>query len=323
MLSLFRWLFGYVSFTYKFGFVEEFLSHCHEDGIELRNIRAEGDCITAQCNLNNYKRLHKIVRCHGGRTRIISKHGLPFVLLPLKNRWGYFVGILCFVIIISFLSSFVWNINIIGNERVSDATVLAYLENNNLHCGTMWSSVDRDTLSWQMLSEFDEFSWVHINKVGTTAIVEINERRLAPMPDNDKLQGKNVMRKELSVNVSRQQNNITVKEIKSYYQLNFFFINIPLYFSRAGGEQMQKSEHKLIINDVVLPIGITRYDEYFYTSKPKILSDDEVKALAKRRLSYQERDEFDGFEIVNVVEHYDLTEENCIATFSYIIRRKQ
>lgn len=323
MLALFRWLFGYVRFTYKNGFVEEFLNDCYKEGIELRDVKASQQFLTASCNLKYYKRLHKIALAHSGVTKINKKVGLPFILLPLKGRWGYFVGMLSFVIIISFLSSFVWRIDIVGNERVSDTTILAYLSNNSLHEGAMWSGVNRDELSWKMMGEFEDFSWVHINKIGTTAVVEVNERRLAPTPDFDKLEGKNVMRRELSVSVSRQQNNIVPIDKNSYYKINFFCLNIPLYFNKDSVEQNQKCEKRLSFNDVTLPIGLTRYDELFYTSSPVILNDGELKNLAKQRLSYMERDELDGFDIVNVVEHYDLTDESCVATFSYIIRRKQ
>lgn len=322
MIYLFRWLFGYVRFSFKNGFVEDFLSDCFSQGLELRNIESSGEYITACCNLKNYKKLHTIAYHHGGVVKIIKKKGLPFVLLPLKKRTGFFVGIVCFCAIISFLNAFIWNVEIVGNETISDTTIMAYLENNNLKCGSMWSSVDKEKLSWNMMSEFDEFSWVHINKFGTTAQIEVNEVRSSPQADNDKLQGKDVFRKELSVTVNREQKDIAVKDIKRYYNLNFFTADIPLYIKRQKGEETQKSTEKLKIKGIELPIGYTEYDERFFSSAPHTLDDDELKALAQKRLSYQERDEFGGFEIVNKTEDYQLDESKCVATFSYIIRRK-
>lgn len=322
MIHLFRWLFGYVSFSFKKGFVEDFLSDCFKQGIELRSIERTDDEITAVCNLKNYKKLHSIAFQHGGVVKIIRKRGLPFILLPLKKRTGFFVGMVCFCAIISFLNAFIWNVEIVGNETISDTTIMAYLENNNLKCGSMWSSVDRKKLSWEMMSEFDEFSWVHINKFGTTAQIEVNEVRRSPEADNDKLQGKDVFRKELSVTVSREQRDVSVKNVKSYYELNFFTADIPLYIKRQTGEETQKSCKKLKIKDIELPIGYTKYDERFFSSVPRTLNDDELKQLAGKRLSYQERDEFDGFEIVNKTEDYQLDESKCVASFSYIIRRK-
>lgn len=322
MIRLFRWLFGYVRFYFKNGFTEDFLSQCFKEGIELRQIKAADDYITAECNLKNYKKLHKIAHNSGGITRVIDKRGLPFILLPLKNRYGFFAGMLCFCAIISFLNAFIWNVEITGNDSVSDRAIMTYLENNNLKQGVMWSSVDREKLSWDMMSEFEDFSWVHINKIGTTARIEINEVRQAPEADNDKLEGKDVFRKELTVTVNRQQAQVKLKDTKSYYRLNFFTADIPLYFNKKIGDVSQKSQKMLTVKDTQLPIGYTKCEEVFYSSATRELSDSELKALAKKRMEYKQQQELDGFEIVNKTEDYQLDETKCTATFSYIIRRK-
>lgn len=298
------------------------MSDCFLQGIELRDIENNDDYITASCNLKNYKRLHRIARSHGGVTKIIQKRGIPFVLLPLKNRIGFFVGIICFCAVISFLNAFIWNVEIVGNDRVSNIAISSYLENNNLKPASMWSSIDRDKLAWEMMSEFEDFSWVHINKIGTTARVEVNEAKSSPIADNDKLQGKDVFRRELSVTVSREQKDVKLKEIKKYYNINFFTADIPLYFSKQTGEQSQKTHKALTIKDTELPIGYTEYEEHFFTSVSKELGDAELKALAKKRIHYQEQNEFDGFEIVNVTENYSLDDAKCVASFAYIIKRK-
>lgn len=322
MIRLFRWFFGYVSFSFKNGFTEDFLTDCFLQGIELRDVEVSDDCITAVCNIKNYKKLHKIARVHGGVTRIIKKKGLPFLLLPLKNRIGFFVGMVCFCAVISFFNAFIWNVEIVGNSTVSDSAISSYLNNNNVSAGTMWSSVDRDKLAWDMLSDFDDFSWVHINKIGTTALVEVNETTQSPVADNDKLQGRDIFRKELTLTVSREQKNVVLKDMKTYYSVNFFTVDIPLYFSREIGNHSQKSSKHLTIKDTALPIGYTKYEEQFFTYTTRLLDDNELKALTKKRMEFKEADELDGFEIVNKAEDYQLDDTKCTASFSYIIKRK-
>ncbi|MCM1115238.1 MAG: sporulation protein YqfD [Clostridium sp.] len=322
MIYIFRWLFGFVSFTFKKGFREDFLTDCFACGIELRDIETMEDCLTASCNLKSYKKLHRIARRHGGVLKIIKKRGLPFLLLPLKNRLGFFVGMAAFCLIISLLGSFVWNIEIVGNNKISDTTVLAFLENNNLKKGAMWNSFDRDELAWDMLSSFEDFSWVHINKIGTTARIEINETTDAPEPDTDKLQGTNIFRRELKATINREQNSIISKDVKLYHSIKFFSATIPLSFNRPIGDVSSESTVYLKIKDIELPIGYTEYQEQFLSSVSQTLTDDELKDLAKRRLEAQERTEFDGFEIVNKTESYNVEAESCTAIFTYVIRRK-
>ncbi len=323
MISLFRWMFGYVRFSFTGGFAENFLTDCFVDGIEIRDVRLVDGGFVACCNLKTYKKLHRYAFHHGGRVRIIKKRGLPIILLPLKNRIGFFVGMLAFIVIISFLSCFVWNVEIVGNDRISETTISSYLENHNLKPGVMWSSIERDSLCWDMMSEFDDLSWVHINKIGTTARVEINETRLADKDgDEDKLKGINVMRKELQAVAYREQKNIAVKEIKTYKRLHFFSADIPLYLKKETGEFSQQSEKYLTIKGTTLPIGITEYEERFLTSASKTLTDKELLALAKKKLEFLEKEEFDGFEIINSTENHKIDEDKCVITSSYIIRRK-
>lgn len=323
MIRLFRWLAGYVSFSFTGGFAEDFLTGCFSDGIGIRNVSLSENGFTAQCAAKTYKKLHRYAYRHGGRVRVIKKKGLPFILLPLKNRTGFFAGMLAFVVIISFLSGFVWNVEIAGNNRISETAITAYLDNHNLKTGVMWSSVDRESLCWDMMSEFEDIAWVHINKIGTTARVEINETKLADTEgDGDMLRGMDVFRKELQVVAYREQKNMTVKERKVYRKISFFTAEIPLYFNRKTGDISNQSKSFLTVKDTVLPIGVTEYEECFLSSSPKSLTDGELLALAEKKLSFQEEKEFDGFEIINKTESHEIDGDKCVMSCSYIVRRK-
>lgn len=322
MLRLFRWICGYVSFTFKGGFFENFITECFSKGIEIRDIARVEDYYFAYCNLKNYKKLHKVARKHGGVVKIKDKFGLPFLLLPLKNRWGFAVGMVMFVFLISFLSTFIWNVEFVGNEKVSDTQLRAFLDNNNVKTGVMWSSVNRDKVCWDILSEFDDLSYAHINRIGTTAVLEVNEITEPPQGDEDKLQGISVFRKELEAVAYRQQKNITVKSIKHYKTFHLFFLDIPLYVNKQTGDISQESENYLTLFDKTLPVGITQSDEMFLKSSPEMLTDEQLESLARNKLSYQEQKEFDGFEIINKSENVTMDEDKCVIKCSYVLRRK-
>lgn len=322
MISFFRWIFGYVSFTFKGGFFENFITDCFNEGIEIRNIAKCEDYFVGSCNLKNYKKLHKIARKHGGVVKVSHKYGLPFILLPLKNRWGFAVGMVAFVFLLSFLSTFIWNVEVVGNSKVSNIQLETFLENNNVKKGSMWSSVDRDKICWELLSEFDDLSYAHINRVGTTAVLEVNETTDAPVGDESELRGENVFRKELEAVAYRQQKNLTVKSRNEYKTLHFFFIDMPLYINKKAGDITEESESWVTLFDKTLPIGITKQEELFIKSTPKMLDNDSLENLARNKLSYLEKKEFDGFEIINKSESVDMDDDKCIIKCSYVIRRK-
>lgn len=160
-----------------------------------------------------------------------QKARTAFFLSPLKDRTGFFIGALLFVFILSFLGAFVWNIEITGCDRLSENTISAYLDNHKFKTGVMWGVIDRKSIAWDMMSDFEDIAWVHINKKGTTAIVEINETTQKPEEiDEYKLKGIKAARKEITVTAQRQQSKMSIKQSKNYYNLHFFSLNIPLYF---------------------------------------------------------------------------------------------
>lgn len=321
MIKFFRLLFGYVHFKFSGGFSEGFINECFKNDIPIENITADDDGFNAVCSIKTYKKLHKIAFAHGGKVKIIKKYGLPFFLSPLKNRSGFLIGAVLFIFIFSFLGSFVWNIEIKGCDRLGKDTVLAYLENNNFKKGVMWGSVNKSSLAWDMMSDFDDIAWAHINRKGTTAVVEINETRQKPDTANEKkLKGTKAGLEKISVEVLRSQSKMSIKSTKNYYTLHFFALNIPLYFNAKSGDFEEKSSKYLTIKKKELPIGITKVKSQQLSSINYDLTDDELLKLAKNKLNIYTRQQLGEYEIVNQDFDYTVTDDKCVITGRYVVK---
>lgn len=323
MIKLFRFLLGYIEFEFKNGFCEGFINECFEKEILIQNIALCENGFKAICSINTYKKLHKIALRHGGKVRIIKKHGLPFFLSPLTGRTGFILGAVLFAFILSFLSSFIWNIEIKGCDRLSETTILTYLENHKFKSGVMWGAVDRKSIAWDMMSDFDDIAWVHINRNGTTATVEINETRQKQNDiDEYKLKGIKATRKEISVTSQRQQSKINIKSSKNYCRIRFFSLDIPLYFKIKKGD-IETSENKyLTIKGVTLPIGCTVTNEQTLDCIKYDLTNDEMIKLAQKKLSIEAERELEGYEIINSNIKYEIKNDQCVMTGYYVIRNK-
>lgn len=175
LIKFFRWLFGYVKFSYSGGFKEDFINDCYRSGINLKNLCRRGDILLAETGIRTYKRLHRFAFAHGGKVKIIKRKGLPFLLSPLHNRWGLFAGAVFFVFFISFMGGFVWNITVTGNNRVTEVKIVDYLAQNGFGVGTRWSSVDKEQLEISIMAYFEDVAWISINKLGSTASIEMDE----------------------------------------------------------------------------------------------------------------------------------------------------
>ncbi len=324
MVYLFRFILGFVRFEFHGGFHEDFLNECFERKIDIKQVCLIDGGFSAVCSIKTYKLLHTIAYRHGGKVKIVKKSGLPFILSPLKNRIGFFTGMAVFVFILSLLSCFIWNVEIVGNERLSDMELRTYLEKNNLKSAVMWSSVDKEKLCWKMMSDFEDIAWVHINQNGTTARVEINETRKLPDSKNDDvLKGIDVFRRELEVVTLREQNSMSIKNIKNYKTLLFFGVKIPLYFQREKGDISAVSEKFINVNNINLPIGIVTESEKKLRSSSVMLSDDELLLLAEKRLAIKEEQEFESFEIINRSVEHTIDDDKCVIKGSYIISKRE
>ncbi len=175
MVRLLRWLIGYVVFSFSGGFNEGFLDGCFEKKYNIQNIIIKDGVLYAECLSGLYPRLRNIARNNGGRLKLIKKRGIIFLLSGIKSRWGIFTGAVIGIAFICFISGFVWNIEITGNERVSEETLRSFLSENGFYEGTYWRSTDRPTLESLILASFDDVAWAQINRNGTTARLEINE----------------------------------------------------------------------------------------------------------------------------------------------------
>lgn len=188
MISFIRWLLGYVKFSFKNGFTEGFINDCFNKNINLKDIAQNADGITAKTDIKTYFQLHRIALHHGGTIKVIKRKGLPFLLSPLKNRWGIFFGIIFCIFLISYMGGFIWNITVVGNDRVTDTKIVDYLAQNGFKTGVRWSSTDKENLEFGVMAEFEEVSWISINKLGSLALVEINETKDRPsVIDNSKI----------------------------------------------------------------------------------------------------------------------------------------
>ncbi len=94
----------------------------------------------------------------------------------------FFVGTSLFgVFLMIFISSLVLDIEVIGNTTVEEMVILEKLSEINLKKGVFRGNIDTDKVSTHLRSGLDNIAWVGITEEGTKVIVEIKERRPAPL----------------------------------------------------------------------------------------------------------------------------------------------
>lgn len=187
IINLLRWIFGYVSFCASGGFGERFINLCAAKGIYIRNIEISENKIIADTKIKNYKRLREIAKKSGMKTKVTQKHGLPFFINKNKNRVGLAVGAAFFVVFMSVMSLFIWNIETIGSEKISEEEILQTVADLGLKKGVLASKIDENEMvRLAMMKMSGKASWLAVNIKGSHAVVEVRDYKPRPQDETYK-----------------------------------------------------------------------------------------------------------------------------------------
>lgn len=107
----------------------------------------------------------------------IKGKGLPFLLKLRKKRYGLVVGAVIFCLSIWVSNLFVWDLTFSGNENIPDTVVEMQLNEAGFGVGTYIPKIDFYKLCNVFLQQTEDFSFVSVNMEGTTAHIELRERK--------------------------------------------------------------------------------------------------------------------------------------------------
>lgn len=178
---LIYYILGFLNIEVEGIFVERFINICKSKGILLWNIKMEkGVILHANIGIKDYKNIRSIAKKTGTRIRIKNKCGVPFILHRYKKRKVFAAILILIIAVIVFFSNFIWNINVLGNEKISKEEILKALEEEGLKTGAFKAKVDTATVINNIRLKRNDIAWIGITINGTNAQVEIKETTKAP-----------------------------------------------------------------------------------------------------------------------------------------------
>lgn len=175
IIAFLRYLLGYVKFSIKGEFPERLLNQLAANNIAQWGLDRKDGTLTACIKAKDYLKIREIRGKNKVKTQIICRYGLPFFLKKYRLRVGFAVGLAFYIASLFFMSSFVWNIDVVGNNTVSDKQILSVCEELGLYEGSKISHIDTNLLKTQLALKLDEVSWASVNIEGVKATVNISE----------------------------------------------------------------------------------------------------------------------------------------------------
>ncbi|MBO5908742.1 MAG: sporulation protein YqfD, partial [Clostridia bacterium] len=125
MLWLLRYILGYVRFSVKGEFPERLFNQLSARNVKLWEMKRKNGVLTACISARNYLKMRKFKGKNRVCTRVLERHGLPFLIKRYHLRLGVPIGALLYIAILIFLSSFVWNIEVCGNETIETKKIIS------------------------------------------------------------------------------------------------------------------------------------------------------------------------------------------------------
>jgi similar to stage IV sporulation protein len=175
-VKLWNFFRGYVVIKIEGLRLEKFINYAISRGIYLWDIvRIDYTTLEAKVGLEGYKELRHIVKRAGCKVRIREKIGYPFFMHKIRARKMFTIGFIVSICIILCTTSFIWNIEITGNNKILREDIEKYLTDLGLYEGVFKYKLDIDDIENNMMIQMKNLAWVGIQIQGTKAIVEIVE----------------------------------------------------------------------------------------------------------------------------------------------------
>ena len=186
--------------------VLRFVNLCRNNGIELRHLIRKENAIQMEIDAENFKKLRPLVRKTHVKIHILNRHGPAFFFYRHKRRWWFLLGMTVFAGMIYMLSLFVWQIDIDGNRKYTDALILQALAQMDVKTGCRKSEIDLPKIEEELRIMYNEITWVSASIAGTKLQIELREGDLKISGSSGGGQTGNVKRVENRENNPKTQN---------------------------------------------------------------------------------------------------------------------
>ena len=176
-LFLLHWLSGYCRLRCGCTEAVAVLNFLMKRDIPYRNLCRADDGSIEFYMLRKNKRL--FMREAGGSFAslcIEREYGLPHLLYLYRKRSGLLVGAVLFSVITFLSGQFIWDMDLKGNERISNVQIYDTLRSLGCGIGSYIPGLNLYSVCGRYLIADPEIAWISVNLEGTVAHVEVIEK---------------------------------------------------------------------------------------------------------------------------------------------------
>ena len=160
---------------------EAFLNSCAFAGIELWGLECIDECcIEVSAKEGSLEAIRSLCLKSMCEVAVISIRGGSRWHRLARKRFALITAAAVSALLLLISSLFIWDIDIEGNESISDGELMNRLAEEGLVCGRYWPDLPLESVRSNVLCREPEIAWLAINISGSRAVVSVEERTPKP-----------------------------------------------------------------------------------------------------------------------------------------------
>ena len=155
-----------------------------KNDIEMFDIcRKDHNTVEFSLLQNKHKKLLNLLKNSSYKIDVLKYGGFSKIYHFFIKRFGFLIGAVIGIFIITVSNFFITDIKIFGNEKLNHTDIIALLNNNGIKKGVS-TNISTDNIKSLLNSNFNDISLVSVIKKGTTIIINIKEKQSLDKIDN-------------------------------------------------------------------------------------------------------------------------------------------
>lgn len=157
-------------------FPERFLNLCAQNGVLFWDVSwLDEHTLTLRVNRASRRRAAALGERTMCQVAEEDARGAPALFSRLKRRYAFWAGLAASVLAVAVLSQFIMTVEVVGNERVPTAEILAAAYREGVRPGAFGPAIDTWQAGYTVRLHLPEISWLAVNLNGTRAQIVVRE----------------------------------------------------------------------------------------------------------------------------------------------------
>jgi len=167
---------GFISLRLRGNAQEKIINMALARGIYIWDIKRRDDYIYLKVRTSGYEAFKTIADEQHFELDVLKREGLPFYKKIMKRRMGLFGGAVIFILALYLMSSFVWFVQVSGNDKVDRNRILMTAARYGIYTGAAKWNFSRIEVEEAMLRDLSEIAYIQCDIRGVKVNIRVVEK---------------------------------------------------------------------------------------------------------------------------------------------------